>query len=345
MLKQYAQHGPHQNVMKLFAEELDKHGLLKPGADLLTEMKKVGLISAYKHQVLSHLVLGLMSDLLHFLHEGLRCMEKRKFVVALSNFRKPLKDNMLFLSWILGDEDEFLEKFETNTCENLKGTKEHDRLAIFEKAIAVLPIPGPFNPEVLHDLIFSKTSAEGLEPDWQRAMHLITSQGASLKTEDFNLNWLFHNPTDDELFEIVYPKLGYLMLYLLQIALGCFEKICPVSQTTTSHMLCSSFGIGECLMPDLLAGLELTKQLGSVLAPMLDCVHCGEPIQLTAENAPAAYVHEHVDCVSCGLATPFPLYFLLAKAGFTLEHANAPKSAYTKLFKAAPEEQEVTEKP
>lgn len=48
-----------------------------------------------------NLVFGLLSDMCHFIYEGLKCSEKGKLSVAFSNFRKPLQDNLFYLEWIL----------------------------------------------------------------------------------------------------------------------------------------------------------------------------------------------------------------------------------------------------
>src|SRR5262245_18257238 len=46
-----------------------------------------------------NLIFGLLSDMCHFIFEGLKCSEKGKLSVAFSNFRKPLQDNLFYLEW------------------------------------------------------------------------------------------------------------------------------------------------------------------------------------------------------------------------------------------------------
>ena len=53
----------------------------------------------------------MVSDCLHHLYEALCCMEKRKVIVAHNLLRKPLTDNLMYLSWMLGDEDAFYAAF------------------------------------------------------------------------------------------------------------------------------------------------------------------------------------------------------------------------------------------
>lgn len=60
--------------------------------------------NGYRHVPDQHsyrnLIFGLLSDLCHFLYEGLKCSEMAKLSVAFANFRKPLQDNFFYLEWI-----------------------------------------------------------------------------------------------------------------------------------------------------------------------------------------------------------------------------------------------------
>ena len=71
--------------------------------------------NGYRHVLDEHtyrnLIFGLLSDMCQFVYEGLKCSEKGKLTVALSNFRKPLQDNLFFLEWLLADWPGFLIKF------------------------------------------------------------------------------------------------------------------------------------------------------------------------------------------------------------------------------------------
>jgi hypothetical protein len=51
--------------------------------------------------------MALTSDFLHHVYEGLWCLEKRKIVVAFNVLRKPLKDNLTYLCWMLADPEDF----------------------------------------------------------------------------------------------------------------------------------------------------------------------------------------------------------------------------------------------
>jgi len=128
--------------------------------DVLELLKKSGFNEASKHLVLAHLILGLTSDLLHFLFEGLCCLEKRKFAVALSLLRKPLKENMLFLAWLLGDPEDFLTRFEKDNYSSLNGLQQQRRRELLTLAGGQLATKDAFDGELIERMIFSK----GCEP-------------------------------------------------------------------------------------------------------------------------------------------------------------------------------------
>src|SRR5690606_36058262 len=157
-----------------------------------------------KHLLLGHLVLALTADLLHFLYEGLCCLEKRKFSVAFSLLRKPFKENMLFLAWLLGDPEDFLQRFEKDNYTTLNGLQSPRRQELFKLAAEKLATKEAFDGELIERMVFSKEFEGGLEPLWQKATHLITSQGSKLRTEDLNINFIFNDAASDHFYDVAY---------------------------------------------------------------------------------------------------------------------------------------------
>lgn len=82
-------------------------------------MEAIGHHDLAKRAQINTIIIGLVSDYLHHIYESLKCFEKRKFIVGFNLLRKPLKDNLLYLSWILGDEDSFYNEFNTGNPNRL----------------------------------------------------------------------------------------------------------------------------------------------------------------------------------------------------------------------------------
>lgn len=318
LLVQYEASGAHHWVAEAFEEVLSKGDTKDIDIDPLHFMKEHGLLSCYKHHVLSYLTLGLTSDMLHFLYEALMCFEKRKFAVGFALLRKPLKENLLFLSWILADHDEFIVRFEKNTATTLNRIKPEKRIEILAGAIDRLATKDAFAADTLHDMIYSKTHANSFEPIWQQATHLITSQGELLRTEDLSINFILHDPRSDHLYDVLYANLPYVLLYAVQTSLECFGKILRANEQTVSHLILVTMGCYESLF--LPGKQHVARLLAKNLRPFLKCLHCDTPLRLTRVNAAEMYLRETLTCRKCELASPFPLYWLLAHANVKIVH-------------------------
>lgn len=325
LLVQYEASGAHHWVTDAFEKALANSNAKEDvDIDMFQFMKQHGLLQHYKHHIISHLTLGLTSDMLHFIYEALMCFEKRKFAVGFALLRKPLKENLLFLSWLLSNQDDFIARFESNTATALNDIKPEKRIEIFSGAITRLATKEAFSADLLHDVIYSKNNEKSFEPIWQRATHLITSHGSLLKTEDLNINFIFHNPESDHLYEELYANLPYVLIYAVQLSLECFTKILRANEQTVSHLIISTMGCYEALF--LPGKQHITKLLSKNLRPFLKCLHCSTPLRLTRYNTAEMYLRETLTCSKCGLASPFPLYWLLAQTNIKIirENGSAP---------------------
>lgn len=313
---EYEQSGAHNWVTEAF-EVLLKDHQIKDDFDILKFMKERNFIGPYKHHLLSHLVFGLVGDLLNFLYESLSAFEKRKFSVGWSLLRKPFKENLLFLSWILANEDEFIEKFESNNYKTLNNIKKEKQIEIFNAAIKKIPNSNAFGGELLWDYIYSKNHASGFEPTWQRATHLITSQGGLLKTEDYSLNLIFESPYSNHHYELLYGTLPYVLIYLSSIAFECFNRILKMNERTYNHMGIISMGCYEALFMKA-RHLPLIDSLNKNFKSFLKCIHCGRDIKINKKNAPAMYIRDQLTCDKCGFQSAFPFYWLMGQLKVTI---------------------------
>lgn len=315
-LVEYRESGAHNWVIDTF-KEIAKDHLIEDDFDILKFMKERNLVEPYKHHLLSHLVLGLVGDILNFLYEAFSAFEKRKFAVGWSLLRKPIKENLLFLSWILADEDEFIGKFESDNYKTLNNIKKEKQIEIFDAAIRKIPNSNAFEGDLLWEHIYSKNNSSGFEPTWQRAMHLITSQGDLLKTEDYTINFIFESPFSDHHYELLYGRLPYVMIYLSSIAFECFNRILKMNERTYNHMAIISMGCYDALFVKNRQSL-LINSLNKGFKSFLKCIHCNQNIKINKRNAPAMYIRDQLACDKCGLQSSFPFYWLMAQSKVTV---------------------------
>lgn len=316
-LVEYDQSGAHNWVTDAFESMLKGHPI-GGEFDILKFMKEKNLIELYKHHLLSHLVLALVGDMLNFIYESFEAFEKRKFSVGWALLRKPLKENLLFLSWILSNEDEFIKNFESDNYKTLNNLKKDKKIEIFDGAIKKIPNSNAFDSELLWNHIYSKNHSTGFEPTWQRATHLITSHGDLLKTEDYSINLIFENPNNDHYYELLYSRLPYVMIYLSSVAFESFNRILKMNEHTYNHMAIVTMGCYEALFMSNRRPL-LIASLNKGLKPFLKCIHCQSVIKINKKNAPAMYIRDQLICDKCGLQSAFPFYWLMGTTKISIE--------------------------
>lgn len=266
----------------------------------------------YKKHILSQTIIAMTSDMLHFLYEALSCFEKRKFSVGFSLLRKPFKEHLLFMCWILSNEDDFIRRFEQDNFKSFKLNTQDEKKGIILNAIDQLHTKEAFDGELIFELIFSKTLEKGFEPTWQRATHLTTSMGSLLKTEDLSFNFIFENPNEDYYFEFLEDSLPYLMFFMLQVCLACFDKIYLTNDKTVNHLIYTSLGVFECL--------NFYKDSSTVMNSIqenfdnfLKCMYCNQHLTLNKESFAKLLISETFECKECGLTNDFPFHWLLAQ--------------------------------
>ncbi|MCQ2002877.1 hypothetical protein [Rhizobium sp. NRK18] len=163
--------------------------------------------------VINHLTVALFSDLLHFIHEALKALEKRKFTVAMALLRKPLRENLMFATWLKADQDDFytrLKESPADLMENRHLTPAR-KIKLLEEAIRTSKGTDFASAERLYEIIFDKKSAYGFATLFDKANHLVTSHPA-MRTEELNLNFIFKNPSDNDLYETLYVDLAYVLM-------------------------------------------------------------------------------------------------------------------------------------
>lgn len=165
------------------------------GEDFILWLEKNG----YKEEVLilyyKQLCAALLSDFLHFIYESLKCSRKGKLTVAYALLRKPLKENLFYMEWLLARPGDFLERFEKENPDRFglpfsKEQTESEHIAIITEAVEKTATGKWIEPEMLHELRFKKNSPISLEPLWQKANHLVTTF-KHMETEECNLNFIF----------------------------------------------------------------------------------------------------------------------------------------------------------
>jgi len=317
LLIQYDQHGVQDTVVEALLDLLNRSDQEIAELNVIDFLKNMDEDEPYRHHVLSHIIIALASDMLHFLHESLLCFEKHKLSVAFSLLRKPLKEHLLFLSWILADENDFLQRFEKDNYKTLSDTNKEKQLYILKEAAAKVVTDDMFDHELIWNIIYSKKFENGFEPTWQRATHLITYMGKFQKTEDYNINFIFENEVNGYYHEFLYSKLPYILMFMTQVTLECFNRLHPLHNKTIDHLILTTMGCYESLYLD---GRKqgMARLFKNTLKDFIQCIHCGAELKIKKKYAPLFFLNEQLYCEKCNLITDFPLYWLMSKTNLSI---------------------------
>jgi hypothetical protein len=235
---------------------------------------------------------ALYADLLHFIFEGLKALEKRKFVVAFTLLRKPLKQNLLFASWICADEEDFFDKLLRSPADHMEEANlpRARRIELITHALKNIKDPSFFDPDLIYSIVFDKSLETGFAPLFDRAAHLVTSRGRLMRTEELNLNFIFKDPSEDDLYGVVYLRLSYLLIYLLFLQIALFSRMETLTQSFVNWTLLASVGAFHALFDK--GRSALVDSLNKSFREMLVCPHCKTKVKIKKSSAAKFFVSQ-----------------------------------------------------
>ena len=262
--------------------------------------------------LLNHVMVALVSDFLSFVYEGLIALSKRKFSVGFSLLRKPFKENLLHLSWMLADTVEYFEKFESSpaTLMESRKTDQVARVKIIEKAIENCFIKDLFNAENIEKVIYDKNYDAGLASLFDKATHLVTGARA-IRTEPLNLNFIFKDPRDDDIFESAYSSISLVLMYAFTILSSELEKITPIDTSYVRRRLLISFMVYQSLF--LKGPPKFYKALEKALGDLVKCSVCKSRYKAKKAAVPRLLISERFECPECSSDVSFPILWLMGQ--------------------------------
>jgi len=162
---------------------------------------------------------AVLSDFCHFIFMALKSSSAAKTAVAYSLFRKPFKDNLFLLEWLLGEPTDFIPKFYFEEPEKYEPSRvtEARKIEIINSAIEKTKFRSFYDPEFIYEMRYDKQSTWGFEPMWNQSMHVVTTY-KTYKTEKQNLNFIFSNDDDRyDQWNHIYSFVPYLLFYAYDI--------------------------------------------------------------------------------------------------------------------------------
>lgn len=177
---------------------------------------------------------SLLKDFCFYIYESISCAERGKVTVAYTLLRKPIRDNLLYLEWLLSDKEEFYNKFlygNVSDCDvSNRKVFTRERIEKIIKSASRKSCMGKlmnYN-NLVYTLRFSNKEDIGLQRIWNQSMHLVTTS-TNYTTDDGNLNFIF---ADEQIWKnywnYYYLVMPQLMAYVIEICEALFLNVIKV---------------------------------------------------------------------------------------------------------------------
>ncbi|MFL4512160.1 hypothetical protein ACJ6WJ_09500 [Stenotrophomonas maltophilia] len=276
------------------------------GDELFKWMTENGHRDEIKEMYYKQLTAALLGDFLNFLYEALRCSAKGKLTVAYALLRKPLKENLLYLEWLLADPEDMLTVFEGEElkAKSISKMSEKRKLELITLAMEKTSLGGWMQPRLMYDLRYNKQFAFGYEDLFQKANHLVTTF-PGLETEAANFNFIFS--TEEAWltqWEGLYSYLPLVIMHTIDVVealVSSFAKRRDDVLDLTFVRTRIGFAHWVDLSSNGLGSTELMTEIRSMLNELdLDCPNCTEPVLSDNESLFKLYEQNSIVCSGCG---------------------------------------------
>ena len=250
-------------------------------------------------------IIALLSDCLHFFHESLQNLKKSKISVAYSLLRKPLKENLFYMEWMLAEPEEYFkymfnEELSIPAVEHFSPEK---KLKIIEQACEKVGGTPLMPPKLMYDIRYNKDCYYGIEPLCQKATHLITTF-RNYKTAPQNFNFIFSNPQNiEEQLVYAFNVLPFFLVHTLQVVnrlISDFSEWDDPSYVSKTELRIL-FGL---LLLKKDSDPSVRSMLNAMIKKMnksnLHCTGCNEKIRFNQTILEMMSIGGIIECKKCG---------------------------------------------
>jgi hypothetical protein len=243
---------------------------------------------------------GVTGDFCHFVLEALRASAKGKLTVAYALFRKPFRDNLFILEWLVADPGDFIRRFETQSPEGIlfSNLDPSHRKRIIATAIDEAESFGS-DPEFLYEIRYDRNVSYGLAIPWDQAVHLLTTWKQA-RTEPQNLNFIFSGPTQHESqWTAIYRSIPFLLYHASHVVDKLISGIAEVDRSYWRiKSLRRSIGFISWSY-ELRSSDRAATAVAEELLPPVRCPECKKSIRWHRTNLRSFALRGRVRCFPC----------------------------------------------
>ncbi len=284
---------------------------LKAAANPIDFLASTGRTAEERRLVVNSICAALFPDMLHFIHAGLTALEKRKFTLAFACFRKPFNEGLPLIALLCADEEDFFTKFKNDPVSFLDGSnlnRPAKRSAI-EAAIRKCSDASFMSADVLYAYLFDFKNSSGFAGLFDKAMHLVT-KNKEIQTEPYNLNFIFKDPRQDDVYESSYQGISYVLLCIHLMQIELLKRMGFQANGYLNQLNMRALGTYQALF--LKGRSEIASIMNRKLGELMKCPVCHERVHLRKKAAPMFFVTENLECDKCNRVSQFPLAWLMS---------------------------------
>ena len=166
-----------------------------------------------------NLILGIISDICHFIYQALDSTKNMKLTVAFTLIRKPFLENLLIIEQLLTNEEEFLKRFESDSINFDPGKiSPLEKKKLIENSLDYISNSFLISSEIIYDLRWDKKTPSSIYANSNLGIHLVTTRNPSYKTQKQNLNLIFSGEKEwKEQLDYFYYFIPILLYYLVEV--------------------------------------------------------------------------------------------------------------------------------
>jgi hypothetical protein len=248
---------------------------------------------------------ALLADFCQFIYEALNCSQRARLTVAYVLLRKPLKENLTYLEWLLADPEGLLTTLYNEPASELALHKLVPRkraLNVIKDAVGRTVYSDVYDADFIYNLRFNKAAHYSFDQLWHKAVHLVTTHRL-LETEPQNLNFIF---SGDEArlsqWHHLYSFLPLLLFYAVDVCESLITMILRGPMPDAAQAIFHR-SLGFMLWTHEASkwqGEHRLPQSSRILQEMsLQCPSCKRALPSSEEVIRGLFVNGAVKCPAC----------------------------------------------
>lgn len=209
------------------------------------------------------------------------------------------------------DEEGFFAKFKADPLSFLDGgnfNRPAKRSAI-EAALAKCPDSSFMSADALYAYLFDFKYASGFAGLFDKAAHLVT-RNRDISTEEYNLNFIFKDPQDNDIYESSCQGLSYVLLCIHLMQIELITRMRFPANDYLKQLNIRAAGTYQTLF--LKGSSSIAENVNETIVELMKCPACRARIRLRKKTAPMFFVTENLECDKCGHISHFPLTWLMS---------------------------------